>query len=361
MYSSHVSKTTFLRALRRYGPSLSSSSTTSSEIFFLFGPRGGPRYYYDQVVNLPFQVQNSNVNSTKSFSTTATTTTGHKDDKNERHILMESIIHPDFPERQITRLILNRPKAANAMGMTLLNQLEESLEQIEQQQQQQSTDTQIRSRCVVITSTSSKVFSAGADLKERKKMTIEEAEHFVTRLRNTFQRVAELSIPVICAIEGVAVGGGLELALACDIRIVGINAQLGFPETSLAIVPGAGGTQRLSRLIGVSRAKELIWTGRRLSSMEALEYGIVNKVVIPKDDGHTTEQEAMDIAWKIATNGPIAIQASKDAIDQGLLADTMKDALEIERQCYRRTLLSKDRLEGLASFQEGRPPHYKGI
>jgi enoyl-CoA hydratase/carnithine racemase len=265
-----------------------------------------------------------------------------------RQILVQEMTHPEFPERRITRLALDRPKA-NAMGSTMLIQLEETLEQLEQSDHP--------SRCVVVTSTSPKVFSAGADLKERREMTVDQAEAFVSKLRTTMQRIANLPQPVICAIEGVAVGGGLELALACDLRVASATATLGLPETSLAIIPGAGGTQRLSRLVGVSRAKELIWTGRRLSGREALECGLVDAVVEPSK----SEDEAMVWAWKIAANGPIAIKASKEAIDQGLTAMTMEEALEIERQCYGRTLLSQDRLEGLASFNEGRPPYYKGI
>jgi len=170
------------------------------------------------------------------------------------------------------------------------------------------------------------------------------------------QRVAALPQPVIAAVEGVAVGGGLELALACDLRVASETAMFGMPETTLAIIPGAGGTQRLSRLIGVSRAKELIWTGRRFSGEEAYHLGVVDKVV---KSGHALDA-AMSLAWQIAANGPIAIQASKEAIDQGLTVSTMEEALEIERQCYGRTLPSKDRLEGLAAFAESRTPIYTG-
>lgn len=237
------------------------------------------------------------------------------------------------------------------MGSVMLAELEECLEGLEQELTTEST------RCVVVKSSSPKVFSAGADLKERREMTPDQAEAFVSRLRVTMQRLADLPQPVIAAVEGVAMGGGLELALACDLRIASRAASLGLPETSLAILPGAGGTQRLPRLIGASRAKELIWTGRRLSGDEAFSIGLVDKVVEP---GMAAE-EAMSMAWKIAANGPIAIRASKDAIDQGLTAKTMEEALEIERQCYGLTLPTKDRLEGLAAFNEGRVPQYKGV
>jgi methylglutaconyl-CoA hydratase len=156
------------------------------------------------------------------------------------------------------------------MGGIMLQELAETLDTLE-------NDDEIR--CVVVTSSSPRVFSAGADLKERATMTMEEAAAFVTRLRNTMQRLSRLPMPTIAAIEGVAVGGGLELALAADLRIAGMNAKFGLPETGLAIIPGAGGTQRLSRLIGVARAKELIFTARRIDASTALDYGLVQHVV----------------------------------------------------------------------------------
>jgi enoyl-CoA hydratase/carnithine racemase len=248
--------------------------------------------------------------------------------------------------RNIVQITLNRPKA-NAMGSVMIQELQNSLISLEHE-----TD----SRCVVITSFSHKVFSAGADLKERQSMTQGEAEEFVTLLRNTMERVAKLEVPVIAAIEGVALGGGLELALAADLRVASSNATFGLPETTLAIVPGAGGTQRLPRLVGVSTAKDLIWTGRRIQGEEAFQYGLVDKVVQP---GEATSV-AFHLAQQIAANGPVAIRASKEAIDRGLAFTNMKDALEIERQCYAKVLPTEDRLEGLTAFAEGRTPEYKG-
>jgi enoyl-CoA hydratase/carnithine racemase len=213
-----------------------------------------------------------------------------------------------------------------------------------------------KSRCVVLTSFSNKVFSAGADLKERATMSQDQAAEFVTLLRNTMERLAKLPIPVIASVEGVAVGGGLEIALAADLRVASKSATFGLPETSLAIIPGAGGTQRLPRLIGVARAKELIWTGRRISAEEAYEYGLVHAVVEPGE----ALSKAMELSWKIAQNGPVAIRASKTAVEEGLTATTMADALEIERQNYARVLPTSDRLEGLAAFKESRTPKYTG-
>ncbi|CAB9528015.1 Enoyl-CoA isomerase/hydratase fer4 [Seminavis robusta] len=266
-----------------------------------------------------------------------------------KQIILDHQAHENDPNAIVTTITLNRPKA-NAMGSIMLKEFQDCLADLE------DTDTQ-KTRCVVLTSYSHKVFSAGADLKERATMTQGEAADFVTNLRNTMERMAQLPIPVIAAVEGVAVGGGLEICLAADIRIASGTASFGLPETSLAIIPGAGGTQRLPRLLGsVARAKELIWTGRRISAQEAYEYGLVQHVVDPEK----ALEKAMELSWKIALNGPVAIRASKQAIEEGMAATDMKEALEIERQNYAKVLPTDDRLEGLSAFKEGRTPEYKG-
>jgi enoyl-CoA hydratase/carnithine racemase len=211
-------------------------------------------------------------------------------------------------------------------------------------------------RCLVVTSSSQKIFSAGADLKERNKMTQQQASEFVTSLRNTFHKVSQLPMPVICAMEGLALGGGLEVALACDIRIASSNSIMGLPETTLAIIPGAGGTQRLPRLIGLPRAMELVFTGRRITADVAYQYGLVNQVVPPGEADAT----ALALAWQISKSGPIALRAAKEAMQRGMELSNMNSALQVERECYERTLPTKDRLEGLAAFQEGRIPKYTG-
>ena len=278
------------------------------------------------------------------------------DDSEQKQILIEHIGSSDgINDRMITKLTLNRPKA-NAMGSTMINQLQDCLTSLEKDATDMADQTDSSPRCVVITSFSDRVFSAGADLKERSTMTQEEAAEFVTTLRNTMERIAKLPMPVIAALEGVAVGGGLELALAADLRVATPEAAFGLPETTLAILPGAGGTQRLPRLIGTSKAKELIWTGRRLQGEEAYKYGLID-ILVPA--GEAT-QKSIDLAQQISANGPIAIRASKEAIDKGLTVSKMDDALEIERQCYAKVLPTNDRLEGLAAFKEGRKPEYTG-
>jgi len=247
----------------------------------------------------------------------------------------------------VTTLTLNRPKAANAMGSELMQQFSEALTKLEVCQE---------TRCVILNSSSNKIFSAGADLKERAKMTIGEAELCVSHLRSTLQRLANLPMPIVAVVEGVAVGGGMELVVAADIIISSQSATFGLPETSLGIVPGAGGTQRIPRLVGSARALELMFTARKFNGEEAYKFGIVQHLV---EDG-LAHEKAMELAKNICQNAPIAIRAAKEAVKRGLLAPTLDDAMEVERECYSRTLLTKDRLEGLAAFREGRKPNYKG-
>jgi methylglutaconyl-CoA hydratase len=175
-------------------------------------------------------------------------------------------------DHNITTLTLNRPKA-NAMGQRLMAEFESAMDELEGCQE---------TRCVILTSFSTKVFSAGADLKERASMSsLGDVETVVTGLRSSLQRFASLPMPTIAVIEGVALGGGMELAAAADIRIASRSAIFGLPETSLGIVPGAGGTQRIPRLIGVARALELILTGQRVNGETAYAYGIVQHLVEP--------------------------------------------------------------------------------
>ncbi|GAX27415.1 methylglutaconyl-CoA hydratase [Fistulifera solaris] len=265
--------------------------------------------------------------------------------KRPRWFSSEPQVTSTLTSSQIGLITLNHPPA-NAMGRVFLQQLKHEMKSMED------------ARCIILHSAlAPKVFSAGADLKERATMTMEEAEAFVVQLRTTMQELSNLPVPVIAAIDGVAVGGGLELALAADLRVVSARSKVGLPETSLAIVPGAGGTQRLPRLIGEGRAKELIWTGRRLSGVEAAEYGLATRLV---DNEESSLDTAMQLAEEIAKKGPVAIRASKWAIQEGMKKVSMENALEVERQAYARVLPTNDRLEGLAAFREGRTPNYRG-
>lgn len=186
-------------------------------------------------------------------------------------------------------------------------------------------------------------------------MSPSEVRAFVNTLRSTFSLLEALQIPTIAVIEGAALGGGLEMALSCDLRICGEDATMGLPETGLAIIPGAGGTQRLPRLIGKSVAKELIFTGRKIGGRDAFSMGLVNHCV-PAGEAHS---KALEVARDINQKGPLAIRMAKRAIDEGLVTD-MASALSLEEDCYEQLLHTKDRLEGLAAFAEKRKPKYKG-
>ncbi|KAB5564136.1 hypothetical protein DKX38_004190 [Salix brachista] len=246
----------------------------------------------------------------------------------------------------IVEVNLDRPAAKNSIGKEMLRGLRNAFETIESDESAQ---------VVLICSSVPKVFCAGADLKERKTMTPSEVQNFVNSLRSTFSFIEALRVPTVAVIEGVALGGGLEMALSCDLRICGEEAVLGLPETGLAIIPGAGGTQRLPRLVGKSRAKELIFTGRKIGGREAMPMGLANYSV-PAGEAHS---KALEIAREIIQKGPIAIRMAKKAINEGLEID-LPSALELEEECYEQILNTKDRLEGLTAFAEKRKPSYRG-
>ncbi|CAK9321579.1 unnamed protein product [Citrullus colocynthis] len=246
----------------------------------------------------------------------------------------------------IVEVHLDRPETKNAISKDMLRGLRHAFE---------SVDSDPSINVMMICSSVPKVFCAGADLKERKKMTASEVHSFVTSLRSAFTFLEGLPFPTISVIEGAALGGGLEMALACDLRICGEDAKLSLPETGLAIIPGAGGTARLPRLVGKSIAKELIFTGRRVSGRDALSIGLVNYCV-PAGEAYT---KALEIAQEINQKGPLAIKMAKKAIDEGLEGD-LESAMEVEDECYTELLDTKDRLEGLAAFAEKRKPRYRG-
>jgi enoyl-CoA hydratase/carnithine racemase len=211
-------------------------------------------------------------------------------------------------------------------------------------------------RAVILTGAGGQAFCAGADLKERQGMNEEEVRDFLSLYRVAFRDLDRLDKPVIAAIDGVAFGGGLELALACDFRIAARNAQIGLTETSLGIIPGAGGTQRLVREIGAARAKELIVFARRIDAAEALSLGVVNRLAA---EFETALDAAVAWAEPLLSAAPIAIAAALAAVDAA--SDlTLDDGLSFERACYERTLVSKDRTEALTAFAAKRKPVFTG-
>jgi enoyl-CoA hydratase/carnithine racemase len=247
---------------------------------------------------------------------------------------------------KIAILTLNRPEIMNALNFPLLKELNHFVTEA-------NFDKGIR--VIIITGAGEKAFCAGADLKERREMTPEEVKRYIFTIRTTFTAVEYLPKPVIAAVNGVALGGGTELALACDMRIASKNATMGLTETSLAIIPGAGGTQRLARAVGNGKAKEMIFLAKRISADEAYEIGLVNKVVEPEK----LMDEAISWAEKICENGPIALEQAKMAINYGTETDIFT-GLAFETQCYNVLIPTKDRLEGLQAFKEKRKPQYKG-
>jgi methylglutaconyl-CoA hydratase len=203
---------------------------------------------------------------------------------------------------------MNRPEAKNALGKDFVKKMFHTVDVL-------AGDKNVR--VVIIKSAVPKVFCSGADLKERVKMSMPEVNRFVKALRQLMTNIEQLPMPVIAAMDGVALGGGLEMALACDIRTCADNINLGLVETRLAIFPGAGGAQRLPRLVNRALAKELIYTSRVLSGKEAQEMGIVNYSLPQNEKNDAAFQKALEIAEKILPNGPIGVQMAKKAIDRG--------------------------------------------
>lgn len=239
---------------------------------------------------------------------------------------------------------LDRPERMNALSRATLRQLGLLAREAAQ-------DDELLT--VIITGGGTRAFCAGADLKERRDMTEQEVRDALPLYREAFGAIERIPCPTIAAINGVAFGGGLELALACDMRIMARTTQVGLTETSLGIIPGAGGTQRLTHLVGTAKAAELILLAKRLSADEALALGIVNALA---DDA---KAEAEDWATRLSGGAPIAIRAAIEAVRAGGKV-SLEEGLTTERACYERTLRSEDRVEALRAFAEKRPPSFQG-
>ena len=245
---------------------------------------------------------------------------------------------------------MNRPKGANSLSKSMVASFSNYIEEL-------SNDSALR--VLIIRSLVPGIFCAGADLKERSTMPEKEVPAFVSKLRSLSSAIYNFPLPTIAAIDGAALGGGLEYALATDIRVASNNAKLGLVETKLAIIPGAGGTQRLPRIIPRSLAKELIFTGRIISGTQAFTYGIVNHAVEQNSDGDAAYLKALSIGEEMLSCGPIALKAAKAAINYGTETD-LATGLTIEGACYQDVVRTKDRLEGLAAFKEKRAPNFNG-
>ncbi|MED4229160.1 enoyl-CoA hydratase-related protein [Neobacillus cucumis] len=249
-------------------------------------------------------------------------------------------------KKHVAVVTINRPDALNAFNYDTLLDLKSKIESIRFNQDV---------RAVIFTGAGEKAFSVGADLKERKHLTDEQVKRNLEKINEVFNDIDQLPQPTIAAINGFAFGGGMELALACDFRIAANRAVMGLTETSLAIIPGAGGTQRLPRLIGQAKALELILTARRLTASEAHDYGVLTKVV-----NHSgLLRECLAFCSLLLANGPVALQQAKFAIKNGMNTD-LHTGLKIERKAYEVTLPTEDRMEALQAFSEKRKPVFKG-
>lgn len=249
-------------------------------------------------------------------------------------------------EGHIVTATLNRPDKLNALNKEVFDELQTLMDVLE---------TDKTARALIFTGAGEKAFCVGADLKERQGMNEKSILARFDFVHALYQRIEKLPFPVIAAIGGAALGGGLELALTADLRVASDNAVLGLPEVDLAIIPGNGGTQRLPRVIGTARAMEMVLLGRRISAQEALEYGLIQALVAP---GYALSH-AKQWAMKMMEAGPLAIRQGKKAIRQGIELP-LSQALKFEVECYRPLIASKDRVEGMKAFLEKRKPQYTG-
>lgn len=243
----------------------------------------------------------------------------------------------------IATVTLNRPKVLNAINYDLLAELDSLLLQI-------AADPSLR---VVLLTGSGKAFAAGADIAQQAEMDPEEASRWGTYGSGIFRRLELLPIPVIAVVNGYALGGGCEMAMACDLILAGEKAKFGQPETGLGITPGFSGTQRLLRRVGVSKAKELIYTGRMIDAREALQIGLADHVY-PDD---ILAEEARAMAKKIAGNAPAAVRYAKCAINEGSQTD-LDTAIVIENNWFAKCFATQDQKEGMHAFLEKRKAEF---
>lgn len=256
------------------------------------------------------------------------------------------VLRREVSDDGICIVTLNRKGALNSLNGPLVETLGETFYELRY-------DDEVR--VVIVTGAGEKAFCAGADLAERREMDDSEVRRRIDDYREVFRRIAALPKPTICAINGYAFGGGLELAMACDLRVVDEDTKIGLTEVKLGIIPGAGGTQRLSRLVGVARAKELIFTGARISGRRAADIGLSNYAVASEEVVDKSQQ----LARQMLASAPIAVAQAKKAIDTGSEID-LESGLELESTAYAVTLPTEDRQEGLAAFKEKRTPEFEG-
>jgi enoyl-CoA hydratase/carnithine racemase len=246
----------------------------------------------------------------------------------------------------LAHLILNRPEVLNAINNTLGEELGAACDEL-------AADDSVWA--IILRGAGERAFSAGADLKARRDFSPEQWAAQRTLLRGMFKKLRTVPQPMIAAVHGFALGGGTELAMLADFIVASDDAVFGLTEVSLGIIPGGGGTQNLPRLIGRNRAKELIFTARRITASEAKQFGLVNHVVAREQLLPT----ATMIAQEILKNSPFAVRQAKWAIDCGVDLP-LEDGLQCEHEAYMRAIASEDRREGIAAFNDKRPPQFAG-
>ncbi|NLS77062.1 MAG: hypothetical protein GXY76_07370 [Chloroflexi bacterium] len=239
-------------------------------------------------------------------------------------------------------MVLKRPDVMNALNTAMLSELQAALDVM--------TALSGSIRVLIFTGDGDRAFSVGADINDMAAMTSEDFEKWLVLNQKFFDKIAALEMPTIAALNGYTLGGGLEFALACDLRIAKVGAKLGLPEAKLGVIPGTGGTQRLTRLVGPGIAKDLIFTGRRVTAEEAMPMGLVNRVV-PEE---SWAQGVEEYAKEIAANAPISVRGSKVCINAAL-TKTLEEGYELERRVNMQCFKSHDFKEGVAAFKEKRP------
>jgi enoyl-CoA hydratase len=249
-------------------------------------------------------------------------------------------------EGEIGILTMNRPKALNALNSETLKDIQMGIQEVKEHSEL---------KVLIITGSGEKAFVAGADIAEMKGMTSFEALNFAKLGHFTLRMIQDLDRPVIAAVNGYALGGGTEIAIACDFVYASENARFGFPEVTLGIFPGFGGTQRLPRLIGKGKAKELILTGKTITAQEAYQMGIVNRV-FPQA---SLMEETKKVALQIAANGAIGVKLAKMAMDAGFNMD-LAEACSLESYAFGLGFASEDQKEGMTAFMEKRKPNFRG-
>ena len=249
-------------------------------------------------------------------------------------------------EDKIALITFNRPKALNALNIELLAEFADAVEAVGKNEE---------IRVLILTGAGPKAFVAGADITELATFNPLQAKAFGKKGQEAISALQALVIPVVAAVNGFALGGGCEMALACDFVYAAQTARFGLPEINLGIIPGFGGTQRLPRAIGKNRAKEMIFTGKMISAQQAMEMGLVNKVCPPDDLMAEVKKTALDMASK----GKVSLMAAKQAVNRGMDVD-LATGCAIELNCFALTMASPDAKEGTSAFLEKRKPDFKG-